>query len=68
MESWPEWTASWGKVMGVQVDFKQISRDEFFAGVPEPVVREIGDAWDYAEEFGHAGGNPDILLPEQVSL
>lgn len=63
-----EWIEIWGRVHGVKAGFKQISREEFFEGVPAPLERELGDAWGFAEEFGHYGGDPEVVRPEEVSL
>lgn len=63
-----EWIELWGRVMGVKVGFKQVSADEFFEGVPPPMKIELQDAFEYIEKFGYTGGDPDVLLPEKVSL
>lgn len=65
--TWPEWMDIWGKVLGVNAGFKQVSWDEFFKDVPEPLRSELQDAWQYFEEFGHTGGDPNVLTPDQVS-
>lgn len=65
--TFPEWAEAWGRVIGVKVAYRQVSMDEMFKGVPPVVAQEIGDSFDYLEEFGFAGGDPDVLDPEQVS-
>jgi hypothetical protein len=65
--TFPEWAAVWGRVLGVETRYEQVSRDELFEGVPADMKQEIGDSFDYMEEFGFAGGDPDVLDPEQVS-
>lgn len=64
--TFPEWAAVWGQVLGVKVRFQQISKEDMFEGVPAPIAQEIGDSFDYLEEFGFAGGDPDVLDPQQV--
>lgn len=66
--TWPEWLVIWGQIHGVETGFKQISTDEFFQGVPGPLKEELADAFDYINEFGYTGGDPNVLTPEQVSL
>jgi hypothetical protein len=66
--TWPELMELWGKIHRVKAGFKQVSADEFFTGVPEPLKRELADTYDYVEEFGYTGGDPEVLTPEQVSL
>ncbi|KAG6356040.1 hypothetical protein INS49_015425 [Diaporthe citri] len=66
--TFPEWVEVWGRVLGVKVGFRQISKEEMFEGVPEPMAQEIGDSFDYIEEFGFAGGDPEVLDPEQLDF
>jgi hypothetical protein len=61
-----EWAAIWGRVLGVKIEYKQVSSDEFWEGVPKPLADELGPNFDYIEEFGFTGGDPDVLMPEQV--
>ncbi|ESZ94819.1 putative hscarg dehydrogenase [Sclerotinia borealis F-4128] len=65
--TWAEWTKVWGATLGVQAEFKHVSEEVFWEGVPEE-MRELQDAWDYADEFGHTGGDPDVLRPEQLAF
>lgn len=67
MMTCPEWIEVWGRVLGVKAGFKQVSPDEFFENVPEELKRELQDTYDFVEEFGYTGGDPDVLLPSQVS-
>lgn len=61
-----EWMGVWGRVLGVVARYQQISNEEMFEGLPLPMAEEIRDGFDYIEEFGFAGGDPDVLDPEQV--
>jgi hypothetical protein len=65
--TWLEWMKLWGNILGVKAGFKKVSGDEFFKNVPEPLKKELWDTYDYVEEFGYTGGDPEVLTPEQVS-
>ena len=64
----PAWAALWGRVHAVDIEYEQVSSEELFEGVPEPLMREIRDGFDYMHEFGLTGGDPDVLEPSQVSM
>jgi hypothetical protein len=64
--TFPDWVELWGRVLGVKTGYQQISREEMFEGIPSHMAQEIGDSFDYIEEFGFAGGDPDVVDPEQV--
>lgn len=65
--TWKEWTKIWGDVLGVKAGFRQVSEDTFWKGVPD-AMRELQVAWEYVDEFGHAGGDPEVLRPDEVSF
>jgi hypothetical protein len=65
--AWPEWMALWGRILGVKAGYKEVSDDEFFENVPGPLRQELVDTYDYVEEFGYTGGDPNVLEPHQVS-
>ena len=65
--TWPEWMRIWGEVNGVKAGFKQVSKEEFWKGIPEPLAEELSDSFDFIEEFGITGGDPDVLTADQVS-
>jgi hypothetical protein len=62
------WMEIWGETMGVKTDFKRVSHDEFFAGTPVELKEEMADAFDYLEEFGYTGGDPNVLMPDQLGF
>ncbi|KAF7556991.1 hypothetical protein G7Z17_g993 [Cylindrodendrum hubeiense] len=64
--TFPEWAEVWGRVHGVKVEYKQVSGDVFWAGLPESLKVEFRDSFDYIEDYGFTGGDPDVLDPEQV--
>lgn len=62
----PDWVEVWGRVLGKKTGYKQVSKEEMFEGVPAHMAQEIGDSFDYIEEFGFDGGDPDTIDPAQV--
>lgn len=66
--AWPEWMELWGGILGVKAGVKQISKEEFFDGVPTAVKDELWDNYTYCEEFGHTGGDPNVLKPAEMSF
>jgi hypothetical protein len=66
--TWPEYVALWVKTLGVNATFKQVSTAEFFENVPEPIKTELKESFDFIEEFGYTGGDPDLVTPWQVSV
>ena len=65
--TWPEYTKIWGDVMGVKIAYQQLSKDVFLESAPEVFRTEFIDGFNYLEEFGHTGGDPDVMTGEQVS-
>ncbi|KAI9172758.1 NmrA-like family domain-containing protein [Paramyrothecium foliicola] len=63
-----DWMKLWGEIHGVEAGYKQISVEEFWQGVPEPLAEEIRDSWTFIEQYGHSGPDSDILRPEQVKV
>ncbi|KAJ0114798.1 hypothetical protein J7T55_004539 [Diaporthe amygdali] len=66
--TFPEWMEVWGRVLGVKARYQQISQEEMFKSVPTALAEEIRDGFDYIEEFGFDGGDPDVLRPEQLDF
>jgi hypothetical protein len=66
--TWPEWIKIWGNVLGVKARYERVSGDDFLNGLPEPMKIEFLDTYNFVEEFGFTGGDPAVLMPEQVSL
>lgn len=64
--TFPEWVEVWGRVLGVKTGYQQVSKEEMFEGAPAHMMQEIGDGFDYIEEFGFDGGDPDTVDPAQV--
>ncbi|CZT46719.1 related to nitrogen metabolic regulation protein nmr [Rhynchosporium secalis] len=61
-----EFLAVWGKVLGVGTRYEEVSLEEFFAGLPAAMSEEMGDAFRFMEEFGHCGGDEEVLIPAQL--
>ncbi|KAI0153397.1 hypothetical protein BJ166DRAFT_594573 [Pestalotiopsis sp. NC0098] len=66
--SWEQWAAVWGRVNGVQAGFRRVENEELFRGAPKPLADELWDAHAYFEKFGHTGGDPDVVTPEQLGI
>ncbi|KUJ10769.1 NAD(P)-binding protein [Mollisia scopiformis] len=64
--TWPEWMETWGRIHGVKTGFKEVPSDEFFKDLPEPMGKELADAFAYMEEFGYDGGDPEVLTPDML--
>ena len=65
--TFPQFADLWGQVNKVKARYEQISQDKFFEGVPLPLVKELGETYDYISEYSFTGGDPKIILPKQVS-
>ncbi|TGO47981.1 hypothetical protein BCON_0256g00090 [Botryotinia convoluta] len=65
--TWKEWVKIWGDILGVKAGFRQVSEEVFWKGVPE-AMRELQVAWEYVDEFGHAGGDSDVVRPEELAV
>jgi len=63
--SWNEYLAIWSRVNKVHVEYQQIDRAalEQMLGT---VGREFADMFQYIEEFGYDGGDPDVVYPWEV--
>ncbi|EHK96064.1 hypothetical protein M7I_8245 [Glarea lozoyensis 74030] len=66
--TWPEWTKTWGDVLGVKAEFKTVPAEEFVEGVPKPLAQELSDTYLYLEEFGFDGGDSSVVAPEQLTF
>ncbi|TGO23611.1 hypothetical protein BPAE_0127g00320 [Botrytis paeoniae] len=65
--TWKEWTKIWGDFLGVKAGFRQVSEETFWKDVPD-AMRELQVAWEYVDEFGHAGGDPEVLRPDELAV
>ncbi|TGO39325.1 hypothetical protein BHYA_0056g00360 [Botrytis hyacinthi] len=65
--TWKEWTKIWGDALGVKAGFRRVPEETFWKGVPD-AMRELQVAWEYVDEFGHAGGDPEVLRPHELKV
>lgn len=65
--SWKEYAALWGKIHGVECSFERLDRQVLEKAVPGGVGAEFADMFEYISEFGYDGGDPTVVLPEDVS-
>ncbi|KAI4595253.1 hypothetical protein KJ359_006927 [Pestalotiopsis sp. 9143b] len=66
--TWEQWAAVWGRVNGVKAGFRRVENEELFRGAPKPLADELWDAHAYFEKFGHTGGDPNVVTPEQLGI
>ncbi|KAH9906391.1 putative hscarg dehydrogenase [Xylariomycetidae sp. FL2044] len=66
--TFPEWMEIWGRVLGVKAGYQQVTHEELFKAVPEEFKKEIGDSFDYIEEFGFTGNDPNVLDPKELGI
>lgn len=64
--TWPEFAQVWGKALGFKATYKQVSEDEHFAGVPQPLREELIETFRFVDEFGYTGGDTSIKTAGQV--
>jgi hypothetical protein len=69
MISWSEMLKVWCECNKVQFGgFDPLSVDQFERFIPVPGLgRELGEMFAFMDEFGYAGGDPDVVLPSKVS-
>ncbi|KAF2229008.1 putative hscarg dehydrogenase [Viridothelium virens] len=66
--TFPEWAKTWGDTLGHKIEFKQVSDEEFWQGVPEEFKNEISEGFAYADEFGYTGGDPEVQTAAQLGI
>jgi hypothetical protein len=69
MRSGAEFMRVWSAHLGVRGLYREVSREEFMAGVRhEGLRREVADSRGFNAEFGWCGGEEGVLMPGDVSL
>ena len=70
MISWSDMLKVWCEVNKVEFGgFDPLSVDQFARFIPVPGLgRELGEMFAFMDEFGYAGGDPDVVLPSEVSV
>lgn len=61
-----QFTETWGKELGVQASYRQVSEEDHFAGVSDALKVELLETFRFAEEFGLTGEKGDFLTAEEV--
>ncbi|KAF2759280.1 NAD(P)-binding protein [Pseudovirgaria hyperparasitica] len=58
-----------GRVLGREVVYERVGREEWLAGVPGEVAREgMGNMYDYIERYGYFGPDGEELVRESAKL
>lgn len=65
---WREYMEVWGRVLGVEARFEEISPEEYLQEWPEHLAREVREGHLFHGEFGWDGGDPEVLHPKDVSV
>lgn len=63
---WEEWARVWGKTLGVQARYEQVSMEEYVEGLPDNLKKEVGESILFSSEFGWTGGDPEVLGPREL--
>ncbi|KAI9688713.1 MAG: hypothetical protein M1822_001070 [Bathelium mastoideum] len=66
--TFPEWAKTWGETLGHKIEFKQVSDEEFWQGVPEEVRTVLSEDFAYTDEFGYTGGDPEVQTATQLGI
>ena len=64
--TWMQWLNKWAEHCKVEASYRVATPTEFaskLAGLSDAVIEELA----FIEEFGFAGGNPEAVLPDDVS-
>ena len=64
--AWKQWLQLWGERNQVQTRYRQASVDEYAAKAPG-IGDAVAEEFQFIEEYGFTGGNPDAIYPNQVS-
>lgn len=59
--TWPDWIATWGKVTGTQTSYQQITVEDMDEYLPGGLGKEIGEMYEFSEEFGYNAEQKDTL-------
>lgn len=62
-----QFTRSWGKILGVDARFEEISPEEFASANGPPVEGQLLDLSHFIKEFGYFGREGGLVGPEEVS-
>ncbi|PMD36789.1 putative NAD dependent epimerase/dehydratase [Hyaloscypha variabilis F] len=70
MISWSDMLKVWCEVNKVEFGgFDPLSVDQFTRFIPVPGLgRELGEMFAFMDEFGYAGGDPDVVRPSELGV
>lgn len=70
MLSWTDQLKVWSKTNRVPLGgFDKLSVEQFEMFLPIPGLgRELGEMMAFMDEFGYAGGVPNVVMPQDVSF
>ena len=59
--TWPEWIATWAKVVGVSAKYEQVGIEEYVKMFGPDFGQELGEMWEYSGDPGYDGGDKKVL-------
>lgn len=65
--SWNEWAKAWGDINGVSCTFQRIGR-EWMDENMGPLGKELGDMFQFWDEFGFYGDDSLMKFPWDLSI
>jgi hypothetical protein len=65
--TFPQWAQLWGDTLGVKATYKQVSVERHFDGMPDELTLEMSQCYQYENEFGQRGGDPNVVSTKRVS-
>ncbi|KAK4631798.1 NmrA-like family domain-containing protein 1 [Fulvia fulva] len=71
--SWKEWLELWGKIKNKPVRYEVVSIEHYEetlskAGLPPTFGTEIGEMFQWMNDYGHDGGDPDVTRREDLGI
>lgn len=63
-----EYSALWGRVLGVKTDVKYVSETEYAKYIPEDLQDELIEFFKFVSEYGYAGGNTKLKMPFELGI
>ncbi|USP81338.1 hypothetical protein yc1106_08612 [Curvularia clavata] len=67
MISWIEWCKIWSSTTGVECSFETIDR-KILEDAMGPLGREIADMFQYMNDFGYDGNDPNVVYPWDLEM
>ena len=60
------WLDIWAEHVGVKAHYEPIPLDAYTKDDPTGLMLEFGQCMAYIDEFGFTGGDPEVILPDEV--